>query len=157
MIMAAQQNIVLDRKTFLIGYYTSLFGLLLILCWLGAFKFTATEAAAIRPLLENHPLSGWAYAWLSEQMISNLVGSVEILTGIAIIIALKVRIFRTISIWVLTITLLTTLSFLFTTPGVFRIVDGMPITDFFILKDLLLLGGGLMFLSVDANALYQRQ
>ena len=30
----------------------------------------------------------------------------------------------------------TTLSFLVTTPGVFKMVEGFPVTDFFILKDI---------------------
>lgn len=150
-MVSHQQVRVYNRGLFFAGYYTSLGGLLLILLWLGAFKFTATEAAAIRPLLENHPFSGWAYQFISEQMISNLVGVVEILTAICILIGLKVAAFRTISIVALTVTLLTTLSFLFTTPGVFKIVEGIPITDFFILKDLLLLGGGLMVLSLNIS------
>lgn len=151
--MASYQQIKIDnRGLFSAGYYTSLSGLLLILLWLGAFKFTATEAAAIRPLLENHPFSGWAYQFMSEQMISNMVGVVEILTAICIVIGLKVQIFRTISIIALLVTLLTTLSFLFTTPGLFKIVEGMPVTDFFILKDLLLLGGGLMVLSMSVRS-----
>jgi len=42
------------------------------------------------------------------------------------------------------VTFLVTLSYLFTTPGIWKIVDGVPVTDFFILKDLMLLGFGLM-------------
>jgi uncharacterized membrane protein YkgB len=42
------------------------------------------------------------------------------------------------------VTFLVTLSYLFSTPGVWKIVDGVPVTDFFILKDLMLLGFGLM-------------
>jgi uncharacterized membrane protein YkgB len=39
------------------GYYISLFGAALILLWIGIFKFTPTEAAAIKPLVENHFLT----------------------------------------------------------------------------------------------------
>jgi len=44
------------------------------------------------------------------------------------------------------VTFLVTLSYLFTTPGVWKVVDGVPVTDFFILKDVMLLGFGLMIL-----------
>ena len=40
-----------------LGYYVSLFGTVVILLWIGLFKFTPTEAAAIRPLLEHHPFT----------------------------------------------------------------------------------------------------
>jgi len=42
---------------------------------------------------------------------------------------------------------LTTLSYLVTTPGIWKIVDGVPVTDFFILKDLMFLEFGLMILN----------
>ncbi|MNL78173.1 hypothetical protein D3C87_2045010 [compost metagenome] len=45
------------------------------------------------------------------------------------------------------VTFLVTLSYLFTTPNIWHIVDGVPVTDFFILKDLMLLGFGLMLLN----------
>ena len=48
-------------------------------------------------------------------------------------------------------TFIMTLSFLITTPGIWRIVDGIPVTDFFILKDLPLLGFGIMLLCNDEN------
>jgi len=41
------------------------------------------------------------------------------------------------------VTFLTTLGYLLTTPGIWKVVDGIPVTDFFILKDLLFLGFGL--------------
>ncbi|MEQ1645406.1 MAG: DUF417 family protein, partial [Pyrinomonadaceae bacterium] len=44
------------------------------------------------------------------------------------------------------LTFLATLSFLFTTPGVFKNVDGVPVTEFFILKDIMALGISLMVL-----------
>ena len=45
------------------------------------------------------------------------------------------------------VTFVITLSYLFTTPGTWRMVEWMPVTDFFILKDVVMLGFGLMLLS----------
>ncbi len=40
------------------GYLISVFGVSLILIWLGIYKFTPTEAKLIEPLVLNHPLDG---------------------------------------------------------------------------------------------------
>ncbi len=63
------------------GYKLGVFGVVLVLLWIGIFKFTPTEAAAIEPLIKNHPLMGWAYNFLSVQMVSNLVGFSEIVVA----------------------------------------------------------------------------
>ncbi|MGL4417979.1 MAG: DUF417 family protein, partial [Plesiomonas shigelloides] len=42
--------------------------------------------------------------------------------------------------WAATITFLVTLSFLFTLPGAWKVVDGVLTTEFFIFKDLVFLG-----------------
>jgi uncharacterized membrane protein YkgB len=39
------------------------YGLVLIIGYFGAFKFTAAEAKAIQPLLEHSPLMSWLYGF----------------------------------------------------------------------------------------------
>lgn len=145
------QITVYDKRLFTAGYYLSYFGLVLILLWLGIFKFTNAEALAIQPLLENHPASSWLYEVLSYRSISNIVGIVEILTAICLLAGLKFKSFRTIANIGLIGTFVITLSFLFTTPGIFKIVEQIPVTDFFILKDVLLLGAGLIINNIHIN------
>ncbi|GJQ04932.1 hypothetical protein CAPN009_13470 [Capnocytophaga canimorsus] len=130
-----------------LGYFISLFGVALILLWIGLFKFTPTEAKAIQPLIAHHPLTFWMYDVFSLQAVSNLVGIVEILTALALIVGLKLPYLLKYAGWAMVVTFLMTLSYLFTTPGVWRNVDGFPITDFFILKDLVLLGFGVMLVT----------
>lgn len=142
-----KHNTVANTKLFSVGYYLSIFGLTIVLLWLGIFKFTAAEASAIKPLLANHPFSAWMYSAFSVQTVSNIVGTFEILTALFLLLGLRFNIFKIMANWALIITFATTLSFLFTTPGVFRTVEGIPVTDFFILKDILLLGAGLMVLN----------
>ncbi|TMB41311.1 MAG: DUF417 family protein [Deltaproteobacteria bacterium] len=48
------------------------YGLVLVVAWIGAMKFTAYEAAGIQPLVANSPLMGWTYRFLSVQAFSNL-------------------------------------------------------------------------------------
>lgn len=128
-----------------LGFYISLIGTVLILLWVGAFKFTPTEAAAIKPLVINHPLTSWMYKVMSTQMVSNLVGLFEITVAILILVGLKFKLIAKLAgIGVIAIFLMT-ISYLFTTPGTWRIVDGVPTTDFFILKDIMYLGFGVTY------------
>lgn len=116
----------------------------MILLWIGIFKFTPTEAAAIKPLVENHFLTFFVYKTASVQMVSNAIGAIEIIIALLLIFSVKFASLRRYAGIGLIMTFLVTLSYLFTTPGIWKIVDGVPVTDFFILKDLMLLGFGLM-------------
>src|SRR5260370_2250784 len=58
------------------------YGLALIFLWIGAMKFTAYEAAGIRPLADHSPLMSWLLAALGVQAFSNLLGVIEIAAGV---------------------------------------------------------------------------
>lgn len=133
-------------STYSLGYYISLFGAALILLWIGVFKFTPTEAAAIKPLVENHFLTFFVYKTMSVQTVSNLIGVIEIIIALLLIFSAKFAVLKRYAGIGMVVTFLVTLSYLFTTPGMWKIVDGVPVTDFFILKDLMLLGFGFMIL-----------
>ncbi|MGL5844967.1 hypothetical protein CF141_12900 [Aeromonas hydrophila] len=131
------------------GFLIALAGVVLTLLWIGVFKFTPTEAAAIRPLVASHPLMSWLYAVLSEQAVSNLIGLVEILIAGGLIAGLwQPRLGYWSSLGAI-LTFLVTLSFLLTLPGVWKLVDGVPVTEFFIFKDLVLLGVAWHYLNLS--------
>lgn len=131
------------------GFLIALAGVVLTLLWIGVFKFTPTEAAAIRPLVASHPLMSWLYAVLSEQAVSNLIGLVEILIAGGLIAGLwRPRLGYWSSLGAF-LTFLVTLSFLLTLPGVWKLVDGVPVTEFFIFKDLVLLGVAWHYLNLS--------
>ncbi|KFF74235.1 membrane protein [Chryseobacterium sp. P1-3] len=133
-----------NHSTYKSGYYVSLFGAALILLWIGIFKFTPTEAAAIKPLVENHFLTFFVYKIMSVQTVSNLIGTIEIIIALLLVFSAKFAVLKRYAGIGMIVTFLVTLSYLFTTPGIWKIVDGIPVTDFFILKDLMFLGFGLM-------------
>ncbi|MDQ0065576.1 DUF417 family protein [Chryseobacterium lathyri] len=133
-----------ESQSYKTGYYISLFGAALILLWIGVFKFTPTEAAAIKPLVENHFLTFFVYKIVGIQTVSNAIGAIEIIIALLLIFSVKFASLRKYAGIGMIMTFLVTLSYLFTTPGVWKIVDGVPVTDFFILKDVMLLGFGLM-------------
>ncbi len=119
------------------------YGLVLMILWIGVFKFTPTEAAAIEPLLANSPLLAWLLAAAGVEGASRIIGSVEIVIATLLVVRpVWPRLSLAGSIGAIGM-FLTTLSFLVTTPGSWRVVDGVFVPaggGFFILKDLLLLG-----------------
>lgn len=133
-----------ELSTYKLGYYISLFGAALILLWIGIFKFTPTEAQGIKPLVENHFLTFFVYKIASVQAVSNAIGAIEIIIALLLIFSVKFAFLKRYAGIGMIVTFLVTLSYLFTTPGVWKVVDGVPVTDFFILKDMMLLGFGLM-------------
>jgi len=111
----------------------------LFLLWLGVYKFTPTEAGLIQPLVESNFAMGWLYDVMSVQAVSNLVGLSEILVAIGILLGLKYRKVAFYSGLAASDIFLTTLSFLFSTPGVWKVTDGILIANFFLVKDILFL------------------
>ena len=81
---------------------------------------------------------------MSVQAVSNLIGVIEIIIALLLIFSAKFAVLKKYAGIGMIVTFLVTLSYLFTTPGIWKVVDGVPVTDFFILKDLMLLGFGLM-------------
>lgn len=119
------------------------FSLIAVLGWIGAMKFTAYEAGAIQGLVASSPLTSWIYNVLSVQATSNLIGSIEITTAAALLLAPFHRNFAIIGSAAAAITFLVTLSFLFTVPGWEASLGGFPalsvVPGQFLLKDVVLL------------------
>lgn len=136
----------LERQLSSAAAFLLRYGLVVLIAWIGAFKFTPTEASAIEPLLANSPLLSWLLAVAGVQGASNIIGSSEIV--IAILLAIRSvapRLSLAGSVAAVGM-FLTTLSFLVTTPNSWAVVDGFLIPaggGFFILKDLVLLGAAL--------------
>jgi len=118
-------------------------GLILVLGWIGAMKFTAYEAMGIQPLVAHSPFVSWMYDFLSVRSFSAMLGCIEIAT--ATLLGLRYASPAASAVGsVLAIGLFaTTLSFLFTTPGWeptlgFPALSAMP--GQFLLKDIVLFG-----------------
>lgn len=123
-----------------IGTHLLRYGLALVILWIGLFKFTAVEAAGIRPLVEHSPFLGWLYRLLSEQGVSNLFGTVEVMIALAIAARPWVPRVSALGSAGAVVMFLTTLSFLATTPGVWDRAGWMVIPNQFLLKDIVFLG-----------------
>jgi len=127
------------------------YGLVLVVFWIGCLKFTAYESKGVFNHASHSPLLAWAYHILDVRNFSRGLGTVEII--IALLIA-------TGPVWPkLSIVgslggigmFLTTLSFVFTTPGVWQAGYGFPaLSGFpgqFLIKDVVLLGAAIWTLA----------
>lgn len=141
-LMRANSRSSLER----LGIHVSRYGLVITLLLIGVLKFTAGEAHGIQPLVANSPLMFWLYRIFSLQSVSNLIGLVEIV--VALLIALRPLSARLSFIGSIggIITFVLTVSFLFSTPGVFQFSHGFPLlgnAGQFLIKDLVLLGASI--------------
>jgi uncharacterized membrane protein YkgB len=125
------------------------YGLVFLLVVIGATKFTPWEAAAIQPLVSNSPFLSWLPRVLGLQGASSLIGTIEIATGIAIAVRRLAPAISAVGSLLAAGTFLTTLSFLFTTPGA---LSPMHPASGFLMKDVVLLGASLATAAEAARA-----
>jgi uncharacterized membrane protein YkgB len=118
------------------GYAVGVAGTSLVLLWIGILKFTPSEAMGIKPYAEHSFLMGWMYSIGSVRQVSDFVGVFEIVTSVLLIASFWNSKAGLLAGYLAAIIFFTTLSFLFTTPGIWKQMDGVPVTDFFVLKDL---------------------
>lgn len=126
-----------------VGRFLIRYGLVLVLGWIGAMKFTAYEAKGIEGLIKTSPLMAWMYHFLSLQGASNLIGVTELLAALLLAIkplAPKLSAFGSV---LAVCTFVATLSFIFSLPGWEKSLGGFPAlsgSGGFLLKDVVLLG-----------------
>ncbi len=123
------------------GRYFVLYSLALILIWVGGLKFAAYEAEAIQPLVMESPLLSWVYGILDVRWFARLLGVAEILAGIAIALRPVQPRLSAIGGAFSAVLFAVTLTFLFTTPGVYQpagFPQLSPMPGQFLAKDLLL-------------------
>jgi len=126
--------------------------LVAILLAFGAYKFTAEEARSIAPLVANSPFMGWTYRFGSVQVVSNVLGVIEIL--LALLLASQRWAPRAAllgGLGAMAMFVVTT-SFLFTTPG----LSSDEGTFGFLVKDPFLFAASALVTSTSLRAVLQR-
>lgn len=152
--MATETNSFQKIGTFLIRY-----GLVLVLGWIGAMKFTTYEAEGIKVLVETSPLMSWMYKVFSLQAASNLIGAGELVAATLIAIRPLSGKLSALGSLLAVFTFLTTLTFLFSLPGWEQSLGGFPAlsgSGGFLLKDVVLLGGALFTLGDSLDRARER-
>ncbi len=130
-----------------IGANVIRYGLVIVLLWVGALKFTAYEAEGIQGLVANSPLMSWMLGIMSVQAVSMLIGTIEIVLGLMIATRPFAPQISAIGSVGAIIMFLITLSFTLTTPGVWQPGYGFPFPSpmpgQFLAKDLVFLGASI--------------
>ena len=152
---AAAMAVTADHPAAIAGRLLVRYGLVVVIAWIGALKYTSYEATAIQPLIAHSPLLSWLYHIFSVRALAAVFGTAEIIA--ALLIALR-------PIWPRlsaagsafgVLLFASTLSFLFTTPGV-TAAGGFPVLSVlpgqFLLKDIVLIGAALWTLGDSLGA-----
>jgi uncharacterized membrane protein YkgB len=155
--MAAEINtlenpMALVRKS---GEFLIRYGLVIVLGWIGAMKFTAYEAEGIKTLVETSPFMSWMYKVFSIQAASNIIGVAEIIAAVLIAIRPLSAKLSAVGSVLAVCTFLATLTFLFSLPGWEKSLGGFPAlsgSGGFLLKDIVLLGAALFTLGDSLTA-----
>ncbi len=127
-------------KSTTLGFNIAVIGTAITLLWIGLYKYTPTEAKDIQDVVKHSPFMSWLNSILSVQGVSNFIGTFEIITGLLLLLQLLWKRLSLVAGLLSSVIFLLTLSFLFTTPGMFTKVDGLIVANAFILKDIVLFG-----------------
>lgn len=138
----------------------SRYGLVLVIGWIGALKFANFEAHQIVPLVANSPFMGWLYTFMPVYTFSALLGVLELTSAVLLAVKPFAPRISMVGSLIAVVLFLSTISFLFTTPGVGEPAGGgfpaLSLTGEFLLKDVPLLGISLWTLVDAARAASRR-
>ncbi len=129
-----------------IGRYFVLYALAAILIWVGGLKFAAYEAQAIQPLVTESPLLSWLYDVFDVRSFARVLGTSEILAGVAIALRPVVPWLSALGGALATVLFAVTVTFLLSTPEVYEdagFPQLSPMPGQFLAKDLLLLAAAI--------------
>ncbi|KJZ67638.1 YkgB family protein [Pseudomonas fluorescens] len=143
----AHNHSTLGIKTMALGTYGAYFALTVIYFWFGGMKFTHYEAQGLVPLVSNSPFLGWVYDIFSVDTFSSLLGVLEVSIGVLIAGRLLSPKLSLVGGVLSAGLFFTTLSFMFSTPGVIEPGLGFPAITVapgqFLLKDIGLLAASI--------------
>jgi uncharacterized membrane protein YkgB len=145
-----------DQRLLLGGGNIIRYGLVVVIVWIGALKFTASEATRIQPFIEHSPFMSWLNDVFSVRALSAVLGTIEISAAVLIALRRWLPLLSAVGSALATLLFLGTLSFLFTTPGVTDAAAGgfpaLSSVGQFLLKDLVLLGASVWTLGESLHA-----
>jgi uncharacterized membrane protein YkgB len=143
--MTTKTSTILNPST--IGAIASVlgrYGLVIVIGWIGALKFAKYEAFQIQPLVADSPFMGWLYHIFPVYTFSALLGVFEVAAALLLAIKPVAPKLSIIGSAMAIVLFLSTISFLFTTPGVGELAGGgfpaISLLGEFLLKDIPLLG-----------------
>lgn len=140
-----------------VGNIVARYGLAGVIGWIGILKFHTYEAQNIQPLVSNSPFMGWMYHLLSVDAFSLMLGIVEIVTALLLVVKPWFPAISVAGSLLAILLFVSTLTFLFTTPGVGEASAGgfplLSMTGQFLIKDIVLLGVSILTLADALQAI----
>jgi reactive chlorine resistance protein C len=149
-----------SSRTTAVAALVARYGLVIVLAWFGAMKFTSYESQGISHWVANSPFLSWVYNIMSIDAFGRLNGSIELI--VAALLAVKPWFPKASVVGGIFASLffVVTLSFMITTPGVGEAsAGGFPVLSVdgeFLMKDIANLGLALWLLA-DAIGAARRQ
>jgi reactive chlorine resistance protein C len=132
------------------------YGLVVVIAWFGAMKFTYYESHGVAPLVANSPFMGWVYHLMSVSAFGRVLGTAELATAALLALRPWYPKASVVGGVFATAVFLGTLSFMFTTPGIGEpTAGGFPVlsaTGEFLMKDIALLGLAVWLLADSIRA-----
>jgi reactive chlorine resistance protein C len=130
------------------GRYLVRYTLVVVIAWIGALKYGTYEASAIQPLVAHSPILSWVYHIFSVRTFAAVAGTVEITAALLIAIRPLAPRVSAVGSAMAVLLFLSTVSFLFSTPGVtVASAGGFPVLSVlpgqFLIKDLVLVSAAL--------------
>jgi uncharacterized membrane protein YkgB len=142
------------------GRHMVRYGLVVVIAWIGALKYTSYEATAIQPLIAHSPVFSWVYSVVSVRGFAAALGTAEIIAALLIAVRPLAPRLSAVGSAMGVLLFASTLSFLFTTPGA-TAAGGFPVLSVlpgqFLLKDLVLAGAALWTLGDALGAAVARR
>ncbi len=142
-----------------IGHIVIRYGVVIAVAWIGALKYTNYEEKGIEGLLVNSPLISWAYHLMGLKTLCAVIGTSELIIAALLAVryfAPKASVLGGIGAIGMFIT---TLSFLFTTPGTLM-PQGFPFLSGdvgeFLIKDVALLGAAIWMTGDSLRAAFSK-
>lgn len=137
------------------------YGLVVVLAWFGAMKFTYYESHGVSPFVAYSPFLSWVYHIMSISAFGRVLGTVELVTAALLALRPWYPKASVIGGVLATAFLVGTLSFMVTTPGIGEpSAGGFPVLSAngeFLMKDIALLGLALWLLADSISATQQRE
>jgi uncharacterized membrane protein YkgB len=145
-----------SSRTTAVAALVARYGLVIVIAWFGAMKFTHYESQGISHWVANSPLLSWVYDIMSIDAFGRLNGSIELI--VAALLALRPWFPKASVVGGIFAALffVTTLTFMITTAGVSEAsAGGFPVLSAdgeFLMKDIALLGLTLWLLADATHA-----
>lgn len=132
----------MDGRIARIGEEALRWSLVVIFFLFGTAKFAAYEAEAVAGIARDYWLFGWLYPLGGLRLASNVIGTLELSTGLLLALGARFAIFSLAGAAMGVATFVVTLSFMIGAPTAFEAGYGFPFlgsSGQFLMKDLVLL------------------